>query len=120
MRATLADFIASIPNLLSTVAVEKFTHEHRAVTYSPREVAERIAAALQSGLRERGYPMGWMRSGTTRRSRASAFGCSAKGSVSSSTTSRGGRTASSSLQRVCVSSDHRTDRRLRTSVHTSS
>ncbi|MFA4080494.1 hypothetical protein ONA92_02110 [Mycobacteroides salmoniphilum] len=57
MQAALADFIAGIPNLLTTVVVEKFTHEHREVTYSPREVAERIAAVLPSGLRERGYEL---------------------------------------------------------------
>ncbi|RIR09384.1 hypothetical protein [Mycobacteroides abscessus] len=55
MRRTVADFIAGIPNLLTTVVVEKFTHERREVTYSPREVAERIAAVLPAGLRERGY-----------------------------------------------------------------
>lgn len=55
MRAALADFIAGIPNLLTTVVVEKFTQERREVTYSPREVAERIAAVLPAGLRERGY-----------------------------------------------------------------
>ncbi|SHZ62458.1 Uncharacterised protein [Mycobacteroides abscessus subsp. bolletii] len=57
MRAALADLIAGIPNLLTTVVVEKFTQEHREVTYSPREVAERIAAALPSGLRGRGYEL---------------------------------------------------------------
>lgn len=44
-----------------------------------------------------------------------------EGSASSSTTSRGGRTASSTLQRVCVSSDRRrTDGRFRPSVRASS
>lgn len=57
LRSALADSIASIPDLLSTVVVEKFTHERRAVTYSPREVAERIAAVLPSGLRDRGYEL---------------------------------------------------------------
>ncbi|WP_195166927.1 hypothetical protein [Mycobacteroides abscessus] len=57
LRAALSDFIAGIPNLLSTTAVEKFTQERREVTYSPREVAERIAAVLPSGLRERGYEL---------------------------------------------------------------
>lgn len=55
MRRAVADFIAGIPNLLTTVVVEKFTQERREVTYSPREVAERIAAVLPAGLRERGY-----------------------------------------------------------------
>lgn len=57
LRASVTDFIAGIPNLLSTVVVEKFTQERREITYSPREVAERIAAVLPSGLRERGYEL---------------------------------------------------------------
>ncbi|WP_100466060.1 hypothetical protein [Mycobacteroides abscessus] len=57
LRAALADFIAGIPNLLSTVTVEKFTQERCEVIYSPREVAERIAAVLPAGLRERGYEL---------------------------------------------------------------
>lgn len=35
LRVALADFIAGILNLQATVVVEKFTHERRAVTYSP-------------------------------------------------------------------------------------
>lgn len=57
LRAALTDFIAGIPNLLSTVRVEKFTQERGPVTYSPREVAERIAAVLPAGMRERGYEL---------------------------------------------------------------
>lgn len=51
LRAALADFIAGIPDLLSTAAVEKFTQERHEITYSPREVAERIAAVLPAGMR---------------------------------------------------------------------
>ncbi|SKS09705.1 Uncharacterised protein [Mycobacteroides abscessus subsp. massiliense] len=57
MRAALSGFIGGIPNLLSTVVVEKFTQERREITYSPREVAERIAAVLPAGMRERGYEL---------------------------------------------------------------
>ncbi|CPS02183.1 Uncharacterised protein [Mycobacteroides abscessus subsp. abscessus] len=57
LRAALADFIAGIPDLLSTAAVEKFTQERHEITYSPREVAERIAAVLPAGMRERGYEL---------------------------------------------------------------
>ncbi|RIS79113.1 hypothetical protein [Mycobacteroides abscessus] len=57
LRSALADFIEGIPNLLSTAEVEKFTQERLEITYSPRGVAERIAAVLPFGLRDRGYEL---------------------------------------------------------------
>ncbi|ANO06853.1 hypothetical protein BAB75_09400 [Mycobacteroides immunogenum] len=57
IRAALSGFIAGIPNLLSTVVVEKFTQERREVTYSPREVADRIAAVLPAGIRDLGFEL---------------------------------------------------------------
>lgn len=57
LRVALADFIAGIPNLLSTTAVEKFTQERHEITHSPREVADRIAAVLPAGMRDRGFEL---------------------------------------------------------------
>lgn len=57
LRVALADFIAGIPNLLSTTTVEKFTQERREVVYSSREVADRIAAVLPAGMRDLGFEL---------------------------------------------------------------
>ncbi|WP_286150724.1 hypothetical protein [Mycobacterium sp. D16R24] len=55
IQHTVGDLVGSIPNLLGTVVIEKFTLHERPVIFTPAEVAARIAAVLPDALRQRGY-----------------------------------------------------------------